>query len=77
MAVKTLAIEWQHALPNATVIAYHPGTVQTPLSAPFERAHRNPLSPATAAQALFDLLPQLEAKDSGSFWDWQGQSIPW
>ena len=77
MAVKTLAIEWQHALPNATVIAYHPGTVQTPLSAPFERAHRNPLSPTTAAQALFDLLPQLEAKDSGSFWDWQGQSIPW
>ena len=77
MAVKTLSIEWQHALPKATIIAYHPGTVQTPLSAPFERAHRNPLSPTTAAQALFDLLPQLAPKDSGSFWDWQGQSIPW
>ena len=79
MAVKTLAIEWQRTLPNATLVAYHPGTVKTALSAPFT-ARTNPdslFSPDSAADYLIDLIATLRPEHSGTFWDWQGQQIPW
>jgi len=79
MAVKTLAIEWQRTLPHATLVAYHPGTVKTALSAPFTaRAHPDSLfSPDIAAGFLIDLIATLRPEHSGTFWDWQGQQIPW
>lgn len=79
MAVKTLAIEWQRSLPKATLIAYHPGTVRTALSEPFLNpgSARITLSPADAAVHCLDLLETLTPIDTGTFWDWQGQKIPW
>ena len=79
MAVKTLAIEWQRSLPKATLIAYHPGTVRTALSKPFlsDDTARITLSPEEAAQHCLRVLERLTPTDTGTFWDWQGQKIPW
>ncbi|MGB1536778.1 MAG: SDR family NAD(P)-dependent oxidoreductase [Pseudomonadales bacterium] len=79
MAVRTLAIEWQRTLPRATLIAYHPGTVQTLLSAPFT-ARTKPeqlFSPDVAAGYLIDFISTLKPEHSGTFWDWSGRQIPW
>ena len=61
MAVKTLAIEWQRSLPMATLIAYHPGTVRTALSAPFLKSGSTSvtLSPGDAAEHCLQLLDTL------------------
>ena len=79
MAVKTLAIEWQRSLPMATLIAYHPGTVRTALSAPFLKSGSTSvmLSPGEAAEHCLQLLDTLTPANTGSFWDWRGQKIPW
>ena len=79
MAVKTLAIEWQRSLPKATLIAYHPGTVRTALSEPFLNAGstRVILSPEQAAAHCLAVIEDLSSADTGTFWDWQGQKIPW
>lgn len=79
MAVKTLAIEWQRSLPMATLIAYHPGTVRTALSAPFLNpdSARNTLGPEDAAAHCLQLLETLTPADTGTFWDWRRQKIPW
>ena len=79
MAVKTLAIEWQRSLPMATLIAYHPGTVRTALSAPFLKSDsaKITLSPEDAAVHCLQLLDTLTPTHTGSFWDWRGQNIPW
>ena len=79
MAVKTLAIEWQRSLPTATLIAYHPGTVRTALSSPFLNSGptRTTLSPEDAAEHCLLLLNTLTPANTGTFWDWRGQKIPW
>jgi len=87
MLVKTLAIEWQRTLPAACVIAYHPGTVKTKLSEPFvgsQTAHSDSsssekrlLTPAQAAERLLTLTEHLQPKDSGRFWDWRHEIVPW
>ena len=38
MLLQTSAIEYGRRAPNVTLLAYHPGTVDTPLSAPFHRS---------------------------------------
>ena len=87
MLVKTLAIEWQRTLPAACVIAYHPGTVKTKLSEPFvgsqttdsdsSSSEKRLLTPAEAAECLLTLTRQLQPEDSGTFWDWRHQIVPW
>ncbi|WVX28025.1 hypothetical protein VZG47_09270 [Synechococcus elongatus IITB5] len=37
MLTRTLALEWQRRHPNAIVVAPHPGTTATDLSAPFRQ----------------------------------------
>lgn len=79
MLLKNLAIEWSRYFPHASVYGYHPGTVDTPMSAPF-KANVKPeqlFSPAVAAQHLLDVIPQMKAEDSGKIFDWQGQIIPY
>ena len=87
MLVRTLAIEWQRTVPNSCLIAYHPGTVITDLSAPFIASSQTEstadakssglLTPEQASHQLLTLIPRLEASDSGSFWDWRHEVVPW
>jgi NAD(P)-dependent dehydrogenase (short-subunit alcohol dehydrogenase family) len=75
----TLALEWARRLPLGCVSLLHPGTTATALSAPF-RAHvpaGTLFSPERAAGHLLDVLEQRRPGDSGRFWAWDGQPIPW
>lgn len=80
MYLKTLAIEWNRRKPKVRVVALHPGTVATPMSAPFtdlDDEARRVFSPAQAAEQLVAVLDGLGPDTSGAFLDWQGNRVPW
>lgn len=77
--LKTAAIELRRSLPALRVVMLHPGTVDTPLSAPFQRGvpgHKL-FSPAHAAGQLLQIVEGLGPDDSGRFIAWDGSDIPW
>jgi hypothetical protein len=56
----------------------HPGTVETPLSAPF-RANLSPeklFTPAFAAGRLLAVIDGLGPGDSGKCFAWDGSEVP-
>jgi NAD(P)-dependent dehydrogenase (short-subunit alcohol dehydrogenase family) len=77
MLVRCQAIELSRERPLAICAALHPGTVETPLSAPFARASRSVETPRTAAAKLLKVVHRLEAADSGGFFDYNGAPVPW
>ena len=77
MAIRTLSIEWRHALPKASVAALHPGTVESELSMPFVGKNHAPVTPETAADRLLPVIAGLTPENSGQLWDWNGTVINW
>lgn len=79
MMLRCAALEMRRVNPAAKIMAYHPGTVDTPLSQPFQAsvAPDKLFSPARAAKALDTVLDSLEADGELSYLDWRGESIPW
>ena len=79
MAVRTLAIETRRRLKPATVVALHPGTTETNLTAPFQQslARLQVHSPADTANNLWQVLDGLTPEDSGTFLNWDGTTLPW
>lgn len=76
MLLKTASIEMARTHPQAVLAALHPGTVDSALSAPFRGAQIS-RPPATAAQDLLAVLDGLQPQDSGGFWAYDGQRLPW
>ncbi len=82
MLMRTAAIEIARRHPQAVLVALHPGTVQSPLSAPVigdgsGRGHR-PHSPTEAARHLLKVLDALPTEGaSGTFAAWDGAAIEW
>ncbi|MDY3305876.1 SDR family NAD(P)-dependent oxidoreductase [Psychrobacter sanguinis] len=79
MGMKTLAIEWQRSLKNVCVAVMQPGTVDTPLSKPFQAnvPDEKLFQPQQCADNLMTVLSQLTAEDTGCFVDWAGKPIEW
>lgn len=75
--VRTAAIELARRCPDAFCIALHPGTVATPLSAPFAAAGLPVHAPSAAADHLLAVIDRLPTDASGGFFDWRGQRVPW
>ncbi len=77
MLVRTIAIETARSAPQAVVAALHPGTVATPLSAPFQRgvAPDRLFTPDVSAAAVLRVIDGLTAADSGGFFAWDGTAI--
>lgn len=75
--VRTASIELARRAPAALCVALHPGTVATDLSAPFARPHPDVHAPAQAANHLLAVLDRLDAGNSGAFFDWRGDPVPW
>ena len=75
--VKTLAIELARTHPDMLAVTLHPGTVDTALSAPFQRglAEGQLLTPAASAALLLDTLDRLSPADSGGCFDYEGERI--
>ena len=79
MMLRCAALEMRRVNPAAKIMAYHPGTVDTPLSQPFQAnvASEKLFSPARAAEALDTVLSGLKADNELSYLDWRGETIPW
>lgn len=76
MVVKTAAIELARTHPLSVIAALHPGTVESALSAPFRGAKAK--RPARdAARDLLAVIDGLQPQDSGGFWAYDGQRLPW
>ena len=76
MLLKTAAIEMARTHPQAVLAALHPGTVNSALSAPFRGAEIG-RPPTEAARDLLAVLDTLQPADSGGFWAYDGQRLPW
>lgn len=76
MLLKTAAIEVARTHPQAVLAALHPGTVNSALSAPFRGAEIG-RPPTEAARDLLAVLDTLQPADSGGFWAYDGQRLPW
>ncbi|HLM53729.1 MAG TPA: SDR family NAD(P)-dependent oxidoreductase [Pseudoxanthomonas sp.] len=77
--LRTLAVEWRRTHPLAACLLLHPGTVDTPLSQPFQ-AHvpaGKLFTPDRAADQLLRLVAEVTPADSGRFIAWDGSDIPW
>lgn len=77
--LRTVALEWRRTMPGVCVACLHPGTTDSPLSKPFQaRVPRGKLfTPDFSAAALLRVLLGLTPQDSGGFWAWDGQPVPW
>ncbi len=76
MLLKTTAIELRRTQPNTKLIALHPGTVNSRLSKPFkgEQIGRPAIDAASDMLAVLNQLPQSE---SGSFYSYSAEKLPW
>lgn len=79
MALKTLSIEWQRSHKNLCVTALHPGTTDTGLSEPFQNnvPEGKLFTPGQTGHYLLDVLEQLTPDQTGSFFSWNGEQLPW
>lgn len=79
MFTRTLALELERRARNVVCLAIHPGTVDTDLSSPFQRnvPDEKLFEPSRAAAQLLDVMDARSRKDSGRFFAWDGQEIPW
>jgi NAD(P)-dependent dehydrogenase (short-subunit alcohol dehydrogenase family) len=75
--VRTASIELARRAPEAICVALHPGTVATTLSAPFGSGGHQLFTPAEAAAYLLNVVDGLTAAQSGGFFDWQGEVVPY
>lgn len=78
MMIRNFAIELRRTHKQAIAVGLHPGTVDTPLSQPFQNnLPRGQLTaPHQAATNLLDVLRGLAPEDSGDVFDWKGERVP-
>jgi NAD(P)-dependent dehydrogenase (short-subunit alcohol dehydrogenase family) len=79
MLTKTAAIELGRGSRPVIVIALHPGTVETGLSAPCRGGVTGDklFSSARAARQLLEIIDGATLSCSGVFFAWDGSRIPW
>jgi len=75
--LRTLSIEHARTRPEGIVVALHPGTVATPLSAPFRDRAASVFTAEVAAAHLLQVIDGLTPADTGGFFAWDGSPILW
>ena len=73
--IKTSSIEQKRLNKNLIMVSVHPGTVNTKLSSPFI-GKRKVQTPSEAAAKIINLLEKLTLEDSGLFFDYNNNIIP-
>jgi len=78
MLIKTAAIELKRQKPQAALFAIHPGTVISDLSKPFAGGSGVKAREASiACDEMLQVIDQLSAEQSGGFFAYDGQELPW
>lgn len=76
MGIRTVAIEWRRLFKYACIVGYQPGTVDTPLSKPFQTNVPQLFTPEQAALYLYQFSQSITPEMSGYLYDWQKTRIP-
>lgn len=78
MLIRNFAIDAARTNKRSIVVGLHPGTVDTPLSKPFQAnvAPGKLFAPDRAAVQLLDVIEGLKPSDSGKCFAWDGSEIP-
>lgn len=78
MILRNLAVELGRSHPQTVVAGLHPGTVQTDLSAPFQKGvpAERLFTPDFSAERLLAVIDGLGPADSGGVFAWDGARIP-
>lgn len=76
--LRTASIELARRQREALIVGLHPGTVETPLSAPFRSgvSADRLFTPRYAAARLLAVLDGLSPRDSGRCFAWNGTEVP-
>lgn len=79
MIIKCAQIECQRRAKNISIISYHPGTVATELSRPFQSnvPKEKLFTTDFTVSQLLKAIPSLTAENGPHYIDWQGVRIPW
>ncbi|MEP2746103.1 SDR family NAD(P)-dependent oxidoreductase [Bauldia litoralis] len=75
--VRTASVELSRRSAEALCVALHPGTVATPLSAPFAATGLAVHTPDQSAAHLLAVIDALPPEATGGFFDWRGETVPW
>jgi len=75
--LKSFAVEYARRLKNVKLIAFHPGTVDTDLSKPFQASvpEQNLFSAVFVADQLAEIIASADLDGQLSYLDWDGKSI--
>ncbi|MFZ8932589.1 MAG: SDR family NAD(P)-dependent oxidoreductase [Bacteriovoracaceae bacterium] len=78
MLIKCISIELKRKKTPCIVLAIHPGTTTTELSNPFSKNISHKIhSINETAHNILEVLEEKTIEDSGQFFNWDGQTIPW
>jgi NAD(P)-dependent dehydrogenase (short-subunit alcohol dehydrogenase family) len=79
MFIRTLSIELARRNRSLVCVALHPGTTDTGLSQPFQGGvpASKLFSTERAVDQLLGVIDGLGPKDTGGFFAWNGERIPW
>ena len=70
MITKILAVEGQNH--NISVAAYHPGWAKTDMG-----GERAPIPVSVSVEGLIELISQQTTEQSGRFFEYTGDELPW
>jgi NAD(P)-dependent dehydrogenase (short-subunit alcohol dehydrogenase family) len=76
MIVRGAAIELARTHREAVCVALHPGTVATRFTAAYRGRHPA-VAPEVAAGHLLGVIDGLTVAQTGGFFDWAGEVVPW
>lgn len=76
---KTMSLELARKNQRVAAIVLHPGTVDTDLSAPFQRnvAPEKLFTRERAVAQLLSIVDGVSMAETGKFYAWDGSEIPW
>lgn len=76
---KTLSVELARKRAPVAAVLLHPGTCDTDLSKPFQRnvPEGKLFSRERGARQLLEIVGGVTREDSGKFFAWDGQEVPW
>lgn len=79
MLLRSAAIELARRAPGTKLLAFHPGTTDTPLSRPFQSSvpEGKLFSPAFVAGRLLGIMQELPPDGELAYLDWKGEPIDW
>lgn len=73
--IRSFSIELARTHPEARLLGLHPGTVATPLSAPYRANAPRVFTPAESAAHLWKVIATTTPADSGKLLAWDGREI--